>query len=223
MKHTDWIPTRVLEFTELVKVWTALLPNAEKQTAFGWDPAECATAVQVLNAFLAAWEAYEGDQTTEKRLTRDEARNAAGAAMRDFANSSIRYNKKMSDEEKAHLGIHVRDTTPMPIGPPHTRPVIAEIQSLGGFRERLHFHDETTPESRAIPYGNNGCLINYTWGSERFIDYAALTKTKLLTRSPETITLPPEAERSWFSCAARWQNGKGELGPWSDVVYAVVT
>jgi hypothetical protein len=36
------------------------------------------------------------------------------------------------------------------------------------------------------------------------------------------ITLPSEAGRAWFSCAARWQNGKGKLGPWSDIVHAVV-
>jgi hypothetical protein len=212
-----------LEFVKLVKIWILWLSGADKQTAFGWDAAECAAVVVVLNAFLAAQEGYEADKTTEKRLARDQAWDAADTAMRDFANSSIRYNKKMSDEQKSHLGIHIKDRTPTTVEEPQTRPIISEVQSLGGFRERLHFHDENTPESRAIPYGYNGCLINYAWGSERITDYHALTSTTLLTRSPETITLPPEAERAWFSCAARWQNGKGKIGPWSDIVHVVVT
>jgi hypothetical protein len=128
----------------------------------------------------------------------------------------------MTDAQKTHLGIRIKDSTPTTTGIPQTRPVIAEIQSQGGFRERLHFHDEATPDSRAVPYGCNGCLVNYAWGQERVTDYNALTSTTLLTRSPETITLPSEAERAWFSCAARWQNGKGKLGPWSDIVHAVV-
>jgi hypothetical protein len=220
MPHKDWIPHRILEFVELVKVWAAWLTDAGKQAAFGWDPALCASAAAILNAFLSAHDGYEADKTTEKKLSRDEAWDAA---MRDFANSSVRYNKKMSDEQKSHLGIRLKDPTPTTVGVPQTRPVIAEAQSLGGFRERLHFHDEAAPESRAVPYGCNGCLVNYAWGQERVTGYEALTNTKLLTRSPETITLPPEAERCWFSCAARWQNGKGELGPWSDIVHVVVT
>jgi hypothetical protein len=32
--------------------------------------------------------------------------------MRDFANSSIRFNKKMPDEDKLVYGIHPADTTP---------------------------------------------------------------------------------------------------------------
>jgi hypothetical protein len=142
--------------------------------------------------------------------------------MRDFANSSVRYNRKMSDEQKSRLGIHIKDATPTAVDIPRTRPVIAEQQSLGGFRERLRVHDETTPESRAVPSGCNGCLINYAWGPERITDYTARTGAKLLTRSPETIALPPEAERAWFSWAAWWQNGKGQPGPWSDIVQAVV-
>jgi hypothetical protein len=211
-----------LEFVEVIKVWAAWLSDTEKQAAFGWDAAGCTALAAVLNAFLAAQADYEADKTSEKKLTRDEAWDAADTAMRDFANASVRYNRKMTDAQKAHLGIRIKDSTPTKVDVPQTRPVIAEVQSLGGFRERLHFHDEATPDSRAVPYGCNGCLVNYAWGTERVTDYNALTSTTLLTRSPETITLPPEAERAWFSCAARWQNGKGKLGPWSDIVHAVV-
>ena len=35
---------------------------------------------------------------------------------------------------------------------------------LGGFRIEIHFHDEHTPDKRAILSGCNGCLLGYTWG-----------------------------------------------------------
>jgi hypothetical protein len=43
-----------------------------------------------------------------------------------------------------------------------------------------------------------------------------------MTHSPFTHTLPPEAQACYLSCATRWQNGKGELGPWSDIHHVVI-
>jgi hypothetical protein len=34
--------------------------------------------------------------------------------------------------------------------------------------------------------------------------------------------LPPEAEGEFLSCAARWQNEKAELGPWSGIQTVVI-
>lgn len=62
-------------------------------------------------------------------------------------------------------------------------------------------------------------MLFFFWGKEQIIDVSLLTQTKLLTRSPSTLTLPPGAK--YFSCAARWQNEKGELGPWSDIQYII--
>jgi hypothetical protein len=61
--------------------------------------------------------------------------------------------------------------------------------------------------------------LNFTWGAEKITDYALLKDTKLMTRSrsPFTLSLPPEAEGKFFSGACRWQNERGELGPWGDI------
>jgi hypothetical protein len=64
--------------------------------------------------------------------------------------------------------------------------------------------------------------LNYTWGPERIADYAQLTQTKLMTRSLWRLNLPSEAEGKFLSGAARWQNEKGELGPWSDIQTVVI-
>jgi hypothetical protein len=86
----------------------------------------------------------------------------------------------------------------------------------------LRFHDEKTPESRAIPKGYNGCLLRYAYGPERITDRALLTTTKLMTRSPFTLNLPSDAERMYLSCEACWQNGKGHLGQAGEMQSVVV-
>jgi hypothetical protein len=50
----------------------------------------------------------------------------------------------------------------------------------------------------------NGCLLNYTAGAEKVTDYALVKETQLRTRSPFTLSLGPEAEEKFLSCATRW-------------------
>jgi hypothetical protein len=70
----------------------------------------------------------------------------------------------------------------------------------------IRSHDEATPDSRAIPYGYNGCLLRYDWGPEPITDRALLAKSLLITRFPYTLILPPEAEGFRLSCTLYWQS-----------------
>ncbi|MDR2071319.1 MAG: hypothetical protein LBP81_07905 [Treponema sp.] len=100
--------------------------------------------------------------------------------------------------------------------------MISGLKALGGFRAEIRFQDENTPDSRVIPCGCNGCLLNYIWGPEKITDYTALAQTRLMTRTPFVLDLPPEAEGKFLSCAARWQNERGELGPWGEIQHIVI-
>jgi hypothetical protein len=99
---------------------------------------------------------------------------------------------------------------------------ITNLKALGGFQVEIRFQDEAAPNSHAIPYGYNGCLLNYTVGTEKLTDYAALTQTKLMTHSPFVLTMPPEAEGNFLLCSTRWQNERGELGPWGEIQHVVI-
>jgi hypothetical protein len=206
MSRGDWLPKREQDLADLAVIWKEDLSDTAKQTAFGWN------AAGKIDAFLTARAAYLEDKAATRRLTKDEAKEAAKAAMRDFANTSIRFNKHMEDAAKARLGVHPGDPTHTPHPDPQTVPVIAELKPLGACRIEIRFHDEATPGSRAIPAGYNGCLLRYTYGPERITEAALLTRSQLMTRSPFTLNLPADAERMYLSCCVCWQNGKGHLG-----------
>jgi hypothetical protein len=72
----------------------------------------------ILEAFTTAREKYQNDDSWENLLTKDETKEDAVDAMRDFANIFVRPNKKMSDADKLTLGIHPKDTTPTHHGTP---------------------------------------------------------------------------------------------------------
>jgi hypothetical protein len=58
----------------------------------------------------------------EENIRAQRTAGEAVDAMREFANSSIRFNKQMHDEDKLVYGIHPKDTTPTTHGTPGSQP-----------------------------------------------------------------------------------------------------
>ena len=79
-------------------------------TAFGWNQAEATAVLGAMDAFLTARAGYEADDSTAKRIAKDEAK----ASMHDFAHTGIRHNKLMRDENRLFYGIHPADGTHTP-------------------------------------------------------------------------------------------------------------
>ena len=138
-----------------------------------------------------------------------EEKNAARDAFKMKVRAMVKFrfeNPIITNADRVRCGLHPRDTVKTPSGGPTTVPVLEELKPLGNARVEIRVHDETTPDSRAIPHGYNGCLVRYAWGPEPIADRALLTQSILMTRFPFTLTLPPEASGSRLSCTACWQN-----------------
>jgi hypothetical protein len=118
MAHSDWIPHREQDFVDLCKKWVFVLSNTEKQTEYGWVASECTALLNKINHFLTLRTDYETVNSTANRIAKDEAKGETIDDMRDFANTSIRFNKKMTDADKQAMGISPKDTTPTTHAPP---------------------------------------------------------------------------------------------------------
>jgi hypothetical protein len=185
-------------------------------------PAEKITALVRL---YAEWrEAYEktlGPHTSVDTAHKNNRRDEAKAFIRAFIDQYLLF-EPVTNEDRIGLGVRNRDNRRTSIGRPKTRALITGLKPLGGFRVELRFQDESTPESRAVPYGCNGCLLRYTWGPEKVLDHAALTMSQLMTRSPWVLDLPPEAEGKFFTGVTCWQSDKSELGPPGEIQSVVI-
>ncbi|GAB6393089.1 MAG: hypothetical protein MdMp014T_2462 [Treponematales bacterium] len=225
MAHTqDYIPTRDADFDG----WFLNLKNyVTTKTSGGtpaWThiPADKVTSLAArYDAWHSAYEATVAPHTSVQTEAKNDQRKSTEAFVRPFVNQYLRF-EPVTNEDRTAMGVHNKDTTRTDISTPTSRPVITDLKPLGGFQIEIAFRDEPTPDSRAIPYGCNGCLLNYAVGAAKTEDYAALATTKLMTKSPWTLGLTPDTEGKFLSCATRWQNEKGELGPWSEVQHTVV-
>jgi hypothetical protein len=90
------------------------LGNPANVSAFGWKQAEVDGVLAKINGFLTARAAYKDSDSTKNRLAKDDAEKEAKQAMREFANTSIRYNPLMRSEDKLVYGIRPADHTPTP-------------------------------------------------------------------------------------------------------------
>jgi hypothetical protein len=221
MAHTqDFIPSRDAAFDG----WLANLTGYVSAKTATWThipPAKVTALTAVTTRWHNAFEKTLGPHTSVDTEAKKEARKAAEGFVRPFVVQFLKFDP-VTNEDRTAMNLHNRDTTHTPIGVPATRALITEIKALGGFRVEIRFQDEAAPNSKAVPYGDNGCLLNYTVGTEKVTDYGALTQSKLMTRSPWTITFPPEAQGKFLSCGSRWQNERGELGPWGEIQSVVI-
>jgi hypothetical protein len=169
---------------------------------------------------LTARAAYGETDSTKNRLVKDEAKDAAKSAMRDFANSSIRYNKQMNDENKLDYGIRPADRTSTAGTEPETYPE-AEPDTSVIRQVTIKFWDSAT-KKRGKPHGVHGAEIRWA-----ILDHAPASEEELAhsdfdTASPFTLKFDENqrGERVYF--CLRWESNTNLKGPFGEIYSAVV-
>lgn len=223
MAHNkDYVPDRDGDFDGWLANLTAYVE--EKTAAGAWThiPPE---KVQGLKGHQRDWHAdYQktlGPHSSADTRAKNDARAGAERFVRPFVQQYLKFDP-VSPEDRRAMNLPSRERNRKVLDIPAARALIIGLKPLGGFQVEVRFQDEGAQESRAIPYGMNGCLLNYAWGPEKLWDYGLLKDSILMTRAPWVITLPPEAEGAFFSAAVRWQSRRGKLGPWGDIHHSVV-
>jgi hypothetical protein len=216
----DWLPKREQDFVDLCLKWKAALEDPTVIAAFGWDQTEVTAVLAMIIAFLAAWTAYQQDDSSRNRLVKDETLETAGTLMRDFANSSIRYNKKMKEEDKRYYGIHTPDPTPTPVPKPETYPE-ADVDTSIIRQIRIHFWDSRT-KKRGKPYGVHGAEIRWA-----ILDHAPATVKELVnsdfdTASPFTLVFDESQRGQRLYFCLRWESTTNQKGPDGEIYSAVI-
>jgi hypothetical protein len=217
----EWIPTRELELVVLIKIWLKILSDEGKQTLYGWIKESCTETTGILSVFLTKLEAFEADDSTANLVAKKDAKVEAIDAMRDFANSFVRFNKKMQDEDKLVLGIHPSDSTPTYHGPPTSQPDVEVESTHNRYEHKLRAinrvsADHSKPEDA---YG-----VRYAWqvGGEKPASGADLPKNKFSRKTTFVITYTEAEKTKIVYYAACYENSKGDEGSWSTVVEAVI-
>jgi hypothetical protein len=216
----DFIPPNDAEFHIFQKQFVNTIAE---------NPSKCgATAEDVtgLKGAQTAWDtAYPAHiKAQEDARTATQVKETVRGKLETFVRSAARKvngTVGVDNATRVSVGLPPRDETRGRVNPPTTRP-IGRLEPARPHTLVLHFVDEQTPTRLAKPEGAQGCQVWSYVGESAPADATSYAFLALDTRTPyaDEHTRSEAGKNAYY--LLRWQNSKGETGPWSDVVTAKI-
>ena len=183
--------------------------------------------VVALNAAQAGWDtAYPlvapavsaASAATQLKVTAHDTLDLAVRALVKL----IQAKSNVSDASKQAIGITVSDGIKTAVPVPNTAPV-GRIEQFNRLKHTIHFADAATPTSKAKPAGVRGCQVWLKIGTAPPASASELHFLATDTRSPYVAQFDAADAGKTAYYWLRWENTKGEAGPWSAAVSATIT
>ncbi|MDR0536872.1 MAG: hypothetical protein LBH04_02300 [Tannerellaceae bacterium] len=184
------------------------------------EQADVTELVGKFNVFKNYVPQAKGPESTHVIIVeKDQARKAFEEKARSIINYQLQ-NPKITDADRASLGLPIHDKTHTPIGIIDTYPILT-AEAQGSRHLKLDFHDKDKA-NKAKPYGANGAVIAYEVLASPPAKAADLRYTALATRTPHILEFDEPDRGKTVYIAICWQNETGHRGPWSDIVSQIV-
>ena len=216
----DFIPDTEGEFDDFVDNF---IPIASANAAsVGLSPAQTAVLQDKGTNWTSAANDYNAQKTAVEAAAtvKQTARAALTAEIRTLT-TQIQAFPGTSDDMRRQLRINIAKETRTPVGTPATFPTLL-VQNIGGLRHEIEFRDSQTPDSKAKHSGVLGAQIYHQIGGAAPFNGEGMAFLGLDTKIPYLHqNEAADVGKTVFYCS-RWQNAKGEAGPWGPVVSATV-
>jgi hypothetical protein len=215
---TDYIPKRDEVFRDCAQnLYTYALSKYQNWNITSPQP----PLESLLNAYQDALaSAQSPNRGKVDVLTKNEARVALEAAVRPYVKAYLSFNPAVSDADREQMGITIHDKTKTPVLPPTTIPE-AEIDSSIIRQLTIHFKDNGS-ERRGKPHGVHGVEIVWDITETIPLKMEEFKNSVFDTRSPYTFTFDESQRGKKVFFCLRWENAKGEKGPWSEIYNAII-
>lgn len=191
---------------------------------WGLDPVDIQELQNKTGDFSRKLEMATRDSASRESIrVKNTALKAVRALFRNYVNEHIRYSKKIDDNGRRALAVHMDDDIRINNPVPQSR-VIFIIHPANNRELRNDFHDETTGK-KTIDRRMSGAvqarriLIE---GEPVPADPERFPFTDLLASSPHIDEYRAEDRGKRVAYAMCWRNTKGKKGPWSDVQVHII-
>ena len=219
MSNNRTIPTRDADFN----IWQETIVQAAIENSTEWMLDSNWLDKQLKPARVAwndAWEAYKIPGTRTKLITATKKeKRAEYEKLLIVLAANIRVNTRLTDDDRRAAGIPIRDSKPTPSPVPVTYPVVSVDTST--MRRLIVRYRDSGTETKAKPKGVHGAEIKWIISDERPM-VEELINSAFDTRTPYTIDFEDSqrGKRVWI--CLRWENTRGEKGPWGPMVNAII-
>lgn len=211
---SNYLPQTLADFAAFSLNFAALITASPG--LYGLVAGDAATIQAGDDAFQAAY-AISTAPATRTPVTVQatiDARNAQVQIIRAYGRL-ILANQGVADSDKVALGLHIRDAVNTPIPAPSTAPVIAVIGSTPGVLTCTSKDSMTGPLVKAKPFGATQLMVHVLFGATAPVTPDATPWLQNNTKTPFAIDTSGQLPGTKAWIYGRWQNQKGETGPWS--------
>jgi hypothetical protein len=176
------------------------------------------------NTFQEAYSRYHNPlyHTPANRVAKDTAKKAFEKRLRAYVKEHLSFNHLLTDADRRALGINV----PEPPGPrpPHPLPESFPIATFGTQTATwlyMYLIDSVT-KRRAKPFGVQGAEYRCGFRDTPPVNAEDLPEVGFITRWPHIFKFRQEDRGRTFYICVRWENTRGEKGPWSEIYRVVI-
>ncbi|MDR0748830.1 MAG: hypothetical protein LBF62_04585 [Tannerellaceae bacterium] len=149
------------------------------------------------------------------------AEKAAGPLFRELYRV-LKANPGVTNDDLTAMGLPERTD-------PHRKPApVADtvpefgIVPLTGHRIMIDYYPQGTTHKKGKPKGQHGVEIRWALREEPVDDTDLLTNSAFDTASPAVLTFQGHDHGRTLYMALRWENTRGEKGPWSHIASTTV-
>ena len=215
----DFFPRRMAILFEWLKHFSSVLSE---------HAAEWGIPAQIASDFAAKVAAYQtiyeatigGDSTKALVLERNERQKALKSEVRNIKNKYIDYNDAVTDPDRERLGLPTRDKRPTSKPRPTSRPVLEILPT----NNRQHTGTAVNQATGKNTKPNDAYGVRYVWEIREVAPVNAedLRHSVFRRKVSEVFNYNEEDRGKKVFYAACYENAKGESGPWSDIIEALI-
>jgi hypothetical protein len=168
------------------------------------------------------WEAYLNPATRHPTITfaKIEQRKAYEKQLRILV-KSLQGNTHIMPEELQAIGIVIpapgKTSAPVAAEAPD-----ADVDTSVIGRLTIRFFRRDGRYRRGKPHGQRGAEIRWATSQTRLTRWEDLIHSEFDTNSPFTLTFENDQRGKTVYFALRWENTRGEKGPWSTIYNAII-
>ena len=218
---TDFIPKSDNKFVVWLKTLVAYL--LAKVTEWKLPQADVDELETLAADFETALEVAENPSTRTKVSVqiKNDARKAAESKIRIFLKAFVTYNPAVTDADRDAMDIPIHKTTRTKSPVAKDSPDNDTDTSVIG-HVTVHFYEKGSRHKKAKPEGQHGAEIAWIVSDTPPTRWDELLHSNIDTNSPFTLSFEHDQRGRTLYFALRWENTRGEKGPWSEIQSAII-
>lgn len=230
MPRINWIEKSYQALKHLVDVFVAYFTLPANLTRFGFNESTVigqwfkTEVIPAITDFTSAYANWENEKKRDKEKIDDiyKARERLEPLVKTLEQILRAYPPAIvSDADLDLMGFPKRSTGKRVPSPVATTTPGYGVALPGAFRVQISFFDKERGSGK--PRGQHGVEIAslVTTATEGIVQ-ASLTRSTFDTNSPCTFDFPDTDRNKRFYFSLRWENSRGEKGPWTPVDFTVI-